>query len=178
MRFLFFILLQVLSFIFLLVVRKVKDDMLLFESILFTTFLQTLILITLAGTKKIGSMFRKLYRSPIIIFLLSGLVSFNLLFFSLMMIDRSKSLYVIQWVGEQKNATREEIFNAKGVQVNSLDFDYINLRIEEQIKRKIIVNNQDQLSLSNYGKIIYSIANVIAKIFALKNWNSQKFKTQ
>jgi hypothetical protein len=95
-----------------------------------------------------------------------------------MMIDRSKSLYVIQWVGEQKNATREEIFNAKGVQVNSLDFDYINLRIEEQIKRKIIVNNQDQLSLSNYGKIIYSIANVIAKIFALKNWNSQKFKTQ
>ncbi len=146
----------------------------LFESIVVVVAFQTLFLITLYRHKRIKVKFDKLYSNPVLIFIISGLIAFNLLFFSLMMIDRSKSLYVINWIGNSKTITRPQLFELQGVSLGSKDFDYINLRINEQIQRGIVVENKGSLSLSVYGRILNRIANLFASAFLLKNWIAQK----
>jgi hypothetical protein len=101
----------------------------------------------------------------------SSLIAFNLLFFSLMMIDRSKSLYLVRWVGECAPIKKEKLLSAISETLEQQDYEYLNRRIEEQKLRGIIKSNSvSELELSTTGKMLFQVSNGIAKVYGLNEW--------
>lgn len=107
------------------------------------------------------------------VFLLSALVSFNLLFFSLMMIDRSKSLYIVNWVGSLQPVTKNALYEKIGVPEKSSEGEYIEIRINEQKLRRVLSEQNGYLQLTMYGTLIQQTSNIFAEIFLLNGWTSQ-----
>ncbi len=100
------------------------------------------------------------------------LVVFNLMFFSLMMVDRSKSLYVIRWVGDCSNLSREDLLVEVREELGQLDEEYLRIRIEEQVKRSLINSGlDDQLHLSLAGRFVYTVADGLSLVFGLDGWS-------
>lgn len=99
------------------------------------------------------------------------LLTFNLLFFSLMMIDRSKSLYVIRWVGDCPGLSEAELLNKVEEELGQVDNQYLEQRIAEQVDRTIIDLQEDEgLELTPIGKVTYELASFFSRLFGLRGW--------
>lgn len=161
-----------LSMVGALITTKLLYDTLsvtlLFESILVSTLL--------LGIFKILQTYRrnqswKQTKQELPRILLVVLLVFNLMFFSLMMIDRSKSLYVVRWIGDCPGLSEDEVLIEVRDQLGQFDDQYIRLRIEEQITRSIVNRDQtEKLRLSVFGKTVYFIANSLSNLFGLEGW--------
>ncbi len=88
------------------------------------------------------------------------------------MVDRSKSLYLVAWVGQQKSIEKENLFKKIEEKYGDADRFYLELRISEQIKRKVIVLNDNKLELSETGILYFRLANLVANIYNLKGWKN------
>ena len=109
--------------------------------------------------------------------ILTTLVVFNLMFFSLMMVDRSKSLYVIRWVGDCPNLSREDLLTEVRDELGQLDEKYLRIRIDEQIKRSLVKSSSsEELYLSLTGRIIYLVADGLSLGFGLDGWSAESLK--
>ncbi len=102
------------------------------------------------------------------------LVAFNLLFFSTMMVDRSKSLYLVAWVGQEKSIKKEILFEKIEAKYGDADRQYLQLRISEQIERNVIHLRNNKLELSKIGSFYFKVANLVAKIYDLNGWKTTK----
>ena len=88
-------------------------------------------------------------------------------------IDRSKSFYVLYWIGNNEidydltNLT----FLAKVPDIASRtnEFDFIQ-RVQEHKIRGLVTQNGKQISLTSAGEIILKISDLCAKYFRLKGW--------
>jgi hypothetical protein len=173
LRIITLVFIQFTSILLLLVLRRISPSFLLFEAIILAVTLPFLLFLLVYRLRKIKYLFKNIFSNPLLSIMLSSLVIFNLLFFSLMMIDRSKSLYIINWVGNGQPISREDLIKKVGVIENSNDGKYIEIRIEEQLSRNVISENNGLLKLTYYGSLLKSFADFTAKIFLLKGWESQ-----
>jgi hypothetical protein len=167
------ILIQFIPTLFLFALRRIAPDFLLFESIILAIIIQLFLLGAILKVAKINLFFKKIFVSPLMVFLLSALVSFNLLFFSLMMIDRSKSLYIVNWVGSLQPVTKKALYEKIGVPEKSSEREYIEIRISEQKLRRVLSEQNGYLQLTMYGTLIQKTSNIFAEIFLLNGWTSQ-----
>jgi hypothetical protein len=169
-------LMQLSPIFILIMMRRIAPNFLLFESIILATLLPMIFFLLVNKLRNIKIFFKNIFASPLVTILFSSLIIFNLLFFSLMMVDRSKSLYVIKWVGDSQPISRENLFKQVGVIKNSNDEQYIEIRIKEQLYRKVLSENGGLLHLTAYGSLLKNFADMTAKIFLLKGWESTNFK--
>jgi len=108
---------------------------------------------------------------------LAVLLTFNILFFSLMMVDRSKSLYVVRWVGDCSGLSEEEILIKVDTELGQRDDRYLERRFDEQVERKVIrVKDDKKLELSSIGKSVYWLGNTISKVFGLRGWSQNSLE--
>jgi len=167
------ILIQFIPTVILFALRRIAPDFLLFESIILAVLIQLFLLRVILKIAKINLLLKRIFVSPLMVFLLSALVSFNLLFFSLMMIDRSKSLYVVKWVGSFQPVTKTALYEKIGISEKSSEGEYIEIRISEQKLRRVLSEQNGYLQLTVYGTLIHKTANIVAEIFLLDGWTSQ-----
>ena len=156
-----------LSALITLVSYRMIANPLLFEIIVVSCLLSGLLCLTFEFISRSKS---DLFTKTLTI-AFSSLVAFNLLFFSLMMIDRSKSLYLVRWVGECAPITKEKLLSAISETLGQEDYDYLNRRIKEQELRGIIKSTTvSELELSMTGKILFQVSNGIASVYGLNEW--------
>jgi hypothetical protein len=159
-----------LPFLVLFMLRWYGWPKILFESILLTGLLSFLFIIFAQFfiTKK----FKKSFTLRLGTVFTIQLVAFNLLFFSTMMVDRSKSLYLVAWVGQEKSIEVESLFEKIEAKYGDADRQYLKLRISEQIERKVIHSDNNKLELSEIGTFYFKVANLVAFIYDLKGWKN------
>jgi hypothetical protein len=146
---------------------------LLFEQILFSAISPIILLILLNKPLLRRSLnFGDVYKEVSIMILVFILA----MSFSLVNVDRSRSFYVLSWVGNQKITCTETQYDLSQVQSEEkFNVDAISSRIDEQISRGLISISEDGCDLTNSGKVYLFLANTLAKIFFLDYWYKNRF---
>lgn len=86
-------------------------------------------------------------------------------------IDRSRSFYILQWIEESPKGTDINDFRRQiDKQLGSAEVKAFNQRLSEHVSRGIIQSEGNYLALSKVGKFIYSISNLLARLFDLNGW--------
>ena len=168
---------QLIPFSALFILRRLAPDLILFESIVLVVLFQVIVLYIFNKIIVLKKNFWDLFVNPVLVSLISVLVAFNVLFFSLMMVDRSVSLYVINWIGCTQPISRTDLYTKIDTTLNSRDGAYIDRRINEQISRKVLLEYKGNLSLTTYGRVFKKTGDILANIYQLDGWNSQKINS-
>lgn len=86
-------------------------------------------------------------------------------------VDRSRSLFIFEWVEcAPTNSTYQSISNKIDTvfgKETSIAFD---LRLTEQIKRGFMKETSGKIELTTRGQIVFVTAVTVSKIFSLKGW--------
>ncbi len=146
----------------------------LFEEIVFVSTLAALItLVSTLYLKKVG-FFNDSIRLLCYVNLLALMLSILVLPYSLLNVDRSRSFYVLSWVdqGEVSIENGQIVVNVESAEAT--DTSGVELRLKEQQQRGLIQEANGSYKLTNMGKFTLKIANLLAKIFNLKNWEANK----
>ncbi len=151
-----------------------KIDILLFESIvLFSSMIFLLVFLILAKTRSkvipTASLQTLFYVS-----LIGLLCTLIILPNTLLNVDRSRSLYVLSWVhqGQLKNVNGEFVVNVKSSEGS--DLSGVELRLDEQIQRGLVINLGNEYKLSRSGIFVLKVAEFLANTFNLSNWQRNK----
>lgn len=146
----------------------------IFEEIILASILATLI--TLGFTFYLNSVggqknsIRLLSYVNIIGLMLSLLV----LPYTLLNIDRSRSFYVLSWVDKSKVYFENGQIVLEVRSTESTDIAGVDLRLKEQEQRGLIREENGVYKVTNIGKLTLRIANLLAKLFNLSNWEANK----
>ena len=105
---------------------------------------------------------------------ISSLLTALILLLSLVNIDRSRSFYVLSWVdnGSISSNAGELKFRIKSSE--ALDINGVALRLEEQISRGLVQEANGEYQLTPTGSIYVSMANFLADLYRLENWDINK----
>ena len=91
---------------------------------------------------------------------------------TLLNVDRSRSYYIIGWVHNQKVSIDNGVLNYERVHsIEKSNPRAMTERLEEQISRGYIHNEGETLQLSMSGQTLYSLAQLLSKIYSLTNWD-------
>lgn len=96
-------------------------------------------------------------------------------------IDRSRSLFVVQWVNEGNGKySAQELIKLAQNQLSIDDSKAIVQRFNEQIARKVItnVNENEDLKLTFIGMLTYESANFFADFYNLQGWYKNSLKIE
>jgi hypothetical protein len=121
---------------------------------------------------------KKTNEHAIAVALISSLIYFSTIQYTVLAVDRSRSFYVLSWV-------EKGWFNYAGGSLNldptvvrgDIDLDTDNLepiqqRIDEQISRRLIEIKGEKIQLTPVGELFLSTSNLTATLFNLKNWKT------
>lgn len=103
--------------------------------------------------------------------LLSIFIAFTLVSFLLLNIDRSRSVFLIKWVGQATQVgetSTEQLFVSKNLSL--ADKKAILQRIEEQGQIKFIDAKENTLSLTWLGQLFFELATFMADFFNLNGF--------
>ncbi len=102
---------------------------------------------------------------------LSILISFNIFAFTIGNVQRSTSLYIVQWVSVfPEGVSKDELISRLEHQFNDVDKSGIQLRLNEHTKRRIFIFEENRYRLANAGKVVLSSANLLSRVFSLDEW--------
>lgn len=169
------VLVFILSGIILFFERIFYSNSLLYEQILLATLMGILL------SSMIFRVLSKIKKSPTnssltMPYILVGALLFYSFGFSVIMtVDRSKSLYVLNWVHQLQPVTVKELQVALEGKYNSYDKSYIEQRISEQVRRGVFEEANGAIAVSRIGSFYWSTANLIAKALNLKGWFASRF---
>jgi hypothetical protein len=110
--------------------------------------------------------------------LLTSLLYFSIVQYTVLAIDRSRSFYILSWVDQgwfkySDNSLRlTPKSNAQGIDLDPNNLTPVKQRIDEQISRNLITINIDEIQLTLIGKAMVYSSNKIALVFNLKNWQA------
>jgi|LakMenEpi03Aug12_release.lakeMendotaPanAssembly.Ray.scaffolds.fasta_scaffold842152_1 hypothetical protein len=108
--------------------------------------------------------------------LAGALLFYSLAFSTVMITDRSKSLYVISWIHDTQPVTPQNLeINLKN-KYGYFDKIYVEQRIREQQTRKIVELENGQYELTTAGEIIWYAAELLAFVYELKGWDLNKIQ--
>jgi len=103
--------------------------------------------------------------------LIAALIPFVIVSFLLLNIDRSRSIYVVKWVGANQNVgvTLEELRTSKNLTPS--EYSAIQQRINEQVQSGTLVEADSKIRLTVRGKIMLKIIEAVAKIENLTGYS-------
>jgi hypothetical protein len=141
---------------------------LLFEQILMSCLLSSVVFLLKPIRRSGKEVFSQdIFKEISIISLLFVL----LMSFSVVNIDRSRSFYVLSWVGNGKVTCIDSGFDLSQVQSEEkLSALAIASRMEEQIQRGLILKSDEGCRLSNLGKLYLFFAETFSRVYFLRNW--------
>jgi hypothetical protein len=102
--------------------------------------------------------------------ILALMLSVLVLPYSLLNVDRSRSFYVLSWVNQGKISEASGQIVLRVESEESSDIAGVKLRLIEQKQRGLIREIGGQYEVTGKGELALGIANTLAKIFNLKNW--------
>lgn len=144
----------------------------LFEQIMFSCLIGSLVLgfaIWIYSVMK--SIHSKLREFVFWMLLVSTLLMMYLGPNTVMNIDRSRSFYVLSWVGHGDiQINHDQLILSKVVSAEKLNVAGIQERINEQIDRGLIERKSATYLLTYKGKVTLSIANRLATFYQLEGW--------
>lgn len=103
--------------------------------------------------------------------LLSIFVAFTLVSFLLLNIDRSRSVFLIKWVGQATQVgetSTEQLFESQNLSL--ADKKAILQRIEEQGQIRFVDAKENNLSLTWSGQLFFKLATFMADFFNLNGF--------
>jgi hypothetical protein len=104
--------------------------------------------------------------------LVSVVVMFTLLSFSLLNIDRSRSVYLLKWVSiSEKSETTFQVFIDSRAN-SKLDVRDLTQRLNEQKSLKTISIHENQIELTLFGRFIVWTSNFVGSFQNLKGYKS------
>jgi predicted transcriptional regulator len=90
---------------------------------------------------------------------------------TVMNIDRSRSFYVLSWVGNGDiQISNGQLNLSKVISDEKLNISAIKERIGEQVDRGLIERRRTTYILTQKGKVTLSIANRLASFYHLEGW--------
>ncbi len=116
--------------------------------------------------------------------LVSSLLYFSIVQYTVLAIDRSRSFYVLSWIDqglfidERNNYVLTDKNLPTSIDLDPNNLVPINQRISEQISRKLVTVQDSNLVLTTAGKIMLKISNYTAEIFNLNGWKSNTSFTE
>ncbi len=144
---------------------------LLFEQILLVSFLICVSLILWQRFKS-----KRLMLDTLVFILFSTTFSIFVVQSTIINVDRSRSFYVLSWTDKDLVSYNGETLDLSKVSSDEkLGLTGVETRINEQISRGLISRHQNELALTNQGRIYLFIANTLAKIYSLENWENNKY---
>lgn len=160
-----------LSCLILILSRNfVEFDFPLFEEIVFVSILASLLTLGLTVyLKKVGVLLDTIQVLSYVN-VLALMLSILVLPYALLNVDRSRSFYVLSWVdqGKVSNENSQTILEVESTE--QADIAGVELRLKEQQQRGLIQETNGIYMITSMGKLTLGIANVLAKMFNLTNW--------
>lgn len=162
----------------LIVLRRAVQTSLIIDQILIVSVATALLFVLQRLSMRIGERlkFRKTLKQKggsiwVLVCALSAFILYGLA--GPAAIERSKSAYVIKWVGEAEKGIDVLSLNKKLVEkYGSYDMESVELRLEEQESRRLINQSGESYSLTLGGRVVYESAELIAIIYSLTGWET------
>jgi len=150
--------------------RLIAPKFLLYEEILIATilsFILSFLIIATTMPQKISvSLIRRFFQGITIGVLLFYIFSFSVI----MNVDRSKSLYVLNWFHEEQPVSKSQMEILLIKKYGEYDKIYIEQRIQEQLERKVFQKKGNFIALTKLGSFYWNVGNIVARIFHLDGW--------
>lgn len=102
------------------------------------------------------------------------MLSLLVLPYTLLNVDRSRSFYVLSWVDQGRVFVENGQIILEVKSAESADIAGVDLRLKEQDQRGLIREGNGIYKVTNTGKLTLWIANLLAKVFNLTNWEANK----
>jgi hypothetical protein len=121
--------------------------------------------------KKLGLFVENRYRT-----LVTLLLVFNLLAFTVGNVQRSTSLYLLSWVGDHKpsGVTLSVLENKLIKRDQSVDYVGLKQRVNEHEKRHLfLIQNDGRIVLTLEGKFVLAVAKFLSHVFNLDLWKER-----
>lgn len=171
------IVLSILFFTSLLIALTrnfLKIDMLLFESIIVSSSIIFLIVFLTLTRIRLKVIPTSSLQTLLYVSLIGLLCTLIILPNTLLNVDRSRSLYILNWVNQKqlKNVGGELVVNVKSPEGS--DLSGVELRLDEQIQRGLVIYSGGEYKLSRSGRFVLQVAEILASSFNLSNWQRNK----
>lgn len=151
----------------LAILRHFSSTSLLFDQISLVTLI-CFFLKTLWGLwKRQRSLMANFRRGAI-----CAIISVFFLSFTLLNIDRSRSVYVLSWISKEQIIVENNRYLVLMSRIEAQDSYAIKQRIEENIQRKLVSADKEigTVKLTRGGDLLLSISECLANIFNLQGW--------
>jgi len=155
---------SVLGFCFLSIWRHLDSDVLLIAQILIVVFLLYALFLLFAGIRQPkSSAFHRLVAS---------LVAFTILSFSLLNIDRSRSVYVLKWVSESSTSFESVTVSSLATvhELSGNDVSAFKMRLSEQTELGFLHESNGAYRLTIMGSVFIWFAERIARLANLRGY--------
>ena len=149
-------------------------NILLFESIVLCSLMVFVVVLVVLAKSRLkvtpATSLQTLYYVSLIGLLCTLIILPN----TLLNIDRSRSLYVLNWVnlGQLNSVNGELVVDVASPE--SSDLPGVQLRLGEQIKRGLVIDSGGEYELSKSGRFVLRIAEFLSSVFNLSNWQINK----
>lgn len=158
-----------LCFFMLLIVRRFFPSSLLYEQINLTAFSAVVVIYFFRNPDWKVNIREKISQ----ILLLTISISF-ILNTVLLNVDRSRSFYVLSWVSNNQIAIVSDDLKITVRSKEAMNYDGVKLRLNENISRGLIKENDGGFALTSRGEILLSISKTFANLFNLNNWKANE----
>ena len=88
--------------------------------------------------------------------------------------DRSRSFYVLSWVDNGSISSSDGELNFQIKSSEASDINGVALRLKEQIGRGLVQEVNGRYQLTPTGDLYISVANFLADLYRLENWDANK----
>ena len=172
----FFLLVNpLLASLILVITRSCTSlDLILFEEIIFASLAAAFIVACSLLSLKKKRLLMMTQKTWVYTILLGLFISLFLLPNTLVNVDRSRSLYVLSWVAEDKIEVLDGSLIVRALSHESSDDRGVRLRLDEQIERGLITQSGNKFELTSRGEFTLQVANTLGALFNLQNWDLNK----
>jgi hypothetical protein len=159
---------------FLLVTyRRFNPSTLLFDQFVTATGAVFLLSIALLYNKRFGfknewNTFTRLMTSMCV-----ALLFFSTVQYSVLAVDRSRSLYIFSWVDTKKISWQSEqksVAIQNNLYSEKVEIEALTQRVNEQVARGLMKIEKNQIKLTVVGKFMLQFSKMFAVVFNLKGW--------
>jgi hypothetical protein len=149
-------------------------DFPLFEEIIFVSSFSALLTLGLTLYLKMTGFLKDSIRLLAYVNIIALMFSILFLPYCLLNVDRSRSFYVLGWVEQGRVSVENSQIILRVKSTESADIAGVHLRLMEQKQRGLIQVDDGIYRVTNMGKLTLEIANLLANIFNLTNWELNK----
>lgn len=155
--------------------RHTSQSSLLFDQFLVLTFIASPVFMYFLKFDFFKERIQIGYLSKFLVSIIVSLFFFSTVQYSILAVDRSRSLYVFSWVDTKKVVSSgKEIISINGAaDIQELNYpDAIQQRINEQISRKLMRIDNNEVRNSFLGNMLLVCSEYLAIVFNLNGWKS------